>query len=145
MDGGAWGPWSGKESDTAERLHFHFRILFNSLQPHGLQHTRLPHSSLSHRVCSNTCPLSQWCHPSSLALFFSCPQSFPTSGSSPMSLLFASVLPMNIKGWFPLGLAGLISFLSKGLSGVFSSTTVRKQQLFGTQPLYVPTLTTAHD
>ena len=98
-------------------------------QPHGLQHARLPCPSLSPRVCSNSCPLSQWCHPtisSSVVPFSSCPQSFPASGSFPMSQLFpsggqsigasasTSVLPMNIQGWFPLGWSGLISLLSKG-------------------------------
>ena len=117
----------------------------NSLQPHGLQHSRLPWSSLYPRVCSNAC---QWCHPtiSSSVTPFSCLQSFPASGSFPVSWSFtsggqsirasalASVLPVNIQGWFPLGLTGLISLLSKGLSRVFSSTTVRKHQFFGAQP-----------
>ena len=98
-------------------------------------------------VCSNSCPLSQWCHPtisSSVVPFSSCPQSFPASGSFPVSQTFASggqsigasasVLPMNSQGWFPLGLTGLISLLSKGLSRVFFSTTIRKHQFFGTQP-----------
>ena len=112
----------------------------DSLQPHGLQHDRLPCPSPSPGVCSNSCPLSQWCHPtiSSSVVPFSCPQSFPASGSFPMSRLFqsgaqsigvsasASVLLMNTQGWFPLGLTGLISLLSKGLSRVFSSPTVRK-------------------
>ena len=99
----------------------------DSLWPHGLQHTGLPYSSPSPGVSSNSCPLSHWCHPtisSSVARFSSCPQSFPESGSFPMSQLFASdgqsigtsasasVLPMNIQGWFPLGLAGLISLLT---------------------------------
>ena len=101
----------------------------NSLPPHELQHARLLCPSLSTKVCSNSCPLSQWCHPtilSSAAPFSSCPQSFPESGSFPMSWLFASygqtigasasVLPMNIQGRFPLGLTGLISLQSKGLS-----------------------------
>ena len=102
----------------------------------------------SPRVCSNSCPLSWWCHPtisSSITHFSSCPQPFPASGSFPKSWLFASggkriaalasasVLPMNIQNWFPLGLTGLISLLSKGLSRVFSSTTVQRQQFFGTQ------------
>ena len=131
-----------------------------SLQPHGLQHTRLPCPSLSPRVCSNSYPLSQWCYPtilSSITLLFSCPQSFPGSGSFPMSQLFtsdgqsvgtsasASALPVNIKGWFPLGLTDLISFLSKGLSRVFFSTTIRKHQFFGTHLPYGPTLTSIHD
>ena len=100
-------------------------------------------------VCSNPCPLSPWCHPTiscSVTPFFPCPQSFPASGSFPMSWLFASggqsirasvsasVLPMNIQGWFPLGLTGLISLLSKGLSRVFCSTAVWKHQFFGAQP-----------
>ena len=102
----------------------------DSLQPHGLQHTRLPCPSLSPRVCSNSCPLSWWCHPtvSSSATPFPCTQSCPASGSFPMSQLFtsgdqsirtsASVLPMNIQEWFPLGLPGLISLLSKGLKSL---------------------------
>ena len=105
--------------------------------------------SLSPRVCSNSCPRNCWCHPtisSSVASFSSCPQSFPASGSFPMSRLFilggqsigasasASVLPMNIQSWFLLGLIGLISLLSKRFSRVFSSTTIEKHQFFGTQP-----------
>ena len=93
----------------------------NSLWPHGLQHTRLPCPSPSPGVCSDSCPLSQWCHPitsSSVTPFSSCPKSFPASGPFPMSQLFTSgghstgvsalalVLPLNIQGWFPLGLAG---------------------------------------
>ena len=108
-----------------------------TLWPHGLEHTRLPCPSLSPGVCSDSYPLSQWCYltiSSSVALFSFCLQSFPASGSFPMSRVFtsggqsigasasASVLPMNIQGWFPLGLTGLISLLSKGLSRVFSST-----------------------
>ena len=102
--------------------------------------------SLSPGVCSNSCPLCLWCYPtisSSVPPFSSCPQSFPASGSFPISQFFASdgqsigasasVLPMNIQGWFPLGWTGLISLLSKGLSRVFSSTTVWKCQFFGTQ------------
>ena len=122
----------------------------NSLQPHGVQHARLPCPSPSLRVCTNSCPLSWWCHPtisSSVILFFSCLQSFPSSGCFPISQLFssdglnigasasASILPMNIQGWFPLGLTGLISLLSNELSKVFSSTTVWKHQSFSIQPL----------
>ena len=108
---------------------------------------RLPCPSPSSTVCSNSCRLSQWCHPtiSSFVTPFSlCPQSFPVSVSFPMSWLFASggksigasasVLPMNIQGLFPLGLSTLISLLSKGLSRIFSSTTVQTHQFFGTQP-----------
>ena len=97
------------------------------------------------RSCSNSCPLSQWCYltiSSSVAPFSSCPRSFPASGSFPVSRLLASggqsmgasVLPVNTQGWFPLGLTGLSSLLSKGLSGVFSSITVWKHQFFSTQP-----------
>ena len=125
----------------------------NSLPPRGLQHTRLPCPSLSFRVCSNSCPLSWWCHPtisSSVALFSSCPQSFPALGSFPISQLLASdgqsiggwasasALPVNIQGWFPLGLTGLISLLSKGLSSIFSNTTIRKHQFFSAQPSLWP-------
>ena len=121
----------------------------NSLQPHGLQHARLPCSSPTPWACSSSCSLSWWCHPtisSSVIPFSSCLQSFPASGSFPMSQFFtsggqstgasapASVLPINIQGWFPLELTSLISFLSKGLSRVFSSTTVWKHQFFGAQP-----------
>ena len=108
-------------------------------RPHGLQHTRFPCPSLSPGVCSNSRPLSWCCHlaiSSSVSPFSSCPQSFPASGSSPMSRLCASggqtigasasasVLPMNIQDWFPLGWTGLISLQSDGLSRVFSNTTV---------------------
>ena len=120
----------------------------DSLQPNELQCARLPCPSPSPRVCSNSCPLSQWCYLtilSSADLFSSCTQCFPASGSFPMSQLFtsggqsigasasASVLPVNIQGLFPLGWTGLISWLSKGLSRVFSSTTVQRHQFFSTQ------------
>ena len=122
-------------------------VMSNSLQPHGLQCARLPCPSPTPRVYSNSCPLSQWCHPtisSSVDPFSSCLQSFPASGSFQMSQLFtsggqsigvsasASVLPVNIQDWFPLGLTGWISLRSKGLSRVFSNTTVPKNQ-FGAQ------------
>ena len=121
----------------------------NSLRPHALQHARLPYPLLSSGVCSNSCPLSQWCHStisSSVTAFSSCPQSFSESETFPMSRLFpsgsqrfgtsasASVLLVNIQDWFPLGVTGLISLQSKGLSRVFSNTTVWKHQLLGTQP-----------
>ena len=122
----------------------------DSLWPHGLQHARFPLPSQSPGVCLNSWPLSRWCYSpisSSVAHFSSCPQSFPASGSFPMSCLFASggqsigplasvsVLTMNIQGWFPWGLTGLISSLSKGLSRVFSST-IQKHQFFSTQPSF---------
>ena len=109
----------------------------NSLQPHGLLHARLPCPSPTPGACSNSCPSSRWCHPtisSSVVPFSSCLQSFPASGSFPRSQFFASggqsigasasVLPMTIQDWFPLGWTGLI-LQSKGLSRVFSSTTVQ--------------------
>ena len=120
----------------------------NSLRPHGLQHTRLPCLSPTPAgACSNSCPLSQWCHPtiSSSVIPFSWHQSFRAPGSFPMSQFFtsgcqstevsasASVLPMNIQDWFLLGLTGWISLLSKGLSRVFSNTTVQKHQFFSAQ------------
>ena len=106
-----------------------------------------PALHLSPGACSNSCPLSPWCNltiSSSVAHFSSCPQSFPTSGSFPMSWLFTpggqsigasvSVIPVNIQGWFPFVLTDLISLLSKGLSRVFSSTTIQKHQFFSAQP-----------
>ena len=114
-------------SDWTELL-FNHSVISNSLWSHGLQHTRLPCPSLLPRICSNSCPLSQWCYPtisSSVTLFSSHPQSFPASGSFLISQLFASgghctgastsasVLPMNIQGWFSLVLTGLISLQSR--------------------------------
>ena len=119
-----------------------------TLQPHELQHTRPPCASPTPRVHPNPCPSSWWCHPaisSSVVPFSSCPQSLPASESFPMSQCFtwggqstgvsasASVLPMNIQDWSPLGWTGWISSHSKGLSRVFSNTTVQKHQFFGTQ------------
>ena len=119
-----------------------------SFWSHGLQHARPPCPSPTPRVYSNSCPLSWWCHPtisSSVISFSSCLWYFPASGSFQMSQFFrsggqsigvsvsASVLPMNIQDWLPLGLTGWISLQSKGLSRVFSSTTVQKHQFFGTQ------------
>ena len=116
----------------------------NSLWLRGLQHTRLPCPSPPPEACSNSCPWSSWCHPtisSSIVPFFSFLQSFPASGSFPINQFFvsggqsigaptsSSVLPMNILDWLPLGLTGLISLQSKGLSRVFSNTTVQKHQL----------------
>ena len=122
-------------------------VFSGSLQPHGLQHARLPCPSPTPGVCSNSCPSSQWCHPtisSSIVPFSSCFQSFPASGSFQMSQFFtsggqtsstsASVLLMNIQDWFPLGFTGLITLQSRGLSRVFSNTTVQKHKFFGAQP-----------
>ena len=131
-----------------------------SLQPHGLQHAGIPCPSSSPRACPNSRRLSRWCHPtisSSVVPFSSCPQSFPASGSFPMSQLFASggqsigvstsasVPPMNIQGWFLLGLTGLISLQAKGLSRVLSNTTVWKHQFSALSLFYGPTLTSIHD
>ena len=126
-----------KEKDSealvGSLLLFSGSVVSDSFRPHGLQHTRLPCPSPSPRACSNSCPLSWWCHStisSSVIPFSSCLQSFPASGSFLMSQLFvsgvqnigasasASVLPVNIQDWFPLGLTSLISLQSKGLSRV---------------------------
>ena len=130
-------------------LLFSRSVMSHSLQPHGLQHARLTCPSLSPRVCSNSCLLSQWGHPtisSTVVPFFSGLQPFPVSESIPMSQLFtsggqstgasasASVLPMNIQDWFPLGLTGLIYLQSKELSRVFPYTTVWRHQFFSIQP-----------
>ena len=120
---------------------FSCSFMSDSLQPHGLQHTRLPCPLPTPGACSNSCPLSQWCHPtisSSVIPFSSHLHSFPASGSFQMSQFFASGgqstgvsasasdLPMNIQDLFHLGWTGWISLQSKGLSGVFSNTTVQK-------------------
>ena len=144
-----------------------------SLQPHESQHTRPPCPSPTPGVYSNSCPSSQWCHSaiSSSVVPFSSLQSFPASGSFPMSQHFTSggqstgvsvstsVLPMNTQDWSPLGWTGWISLQSKGLSRVFSNTTVQKHQFFGAQSrtrlkwlssssscfLYSPTLISIYD
>ena len=116
----------------------------DSLRPHGLQHAKLPCPSLSPRVCSNSCPLSRWGHPiisSSVTPFSSCHQSFPASGSFPMSHLFASngqsiealasVLPMNIRGWFPLKLTGLISAILAECSKLSYQRSLYSKQPLG--------------
>ena len=120
-----------------------------TLQPHEPQHARPPYPSPTARVYPNPCPLSRWCHPtisSSVVPFFSCPQSFPASGSFQMSQLFTSggqsigvsastsVLPMNTQDWSPSEWTGWISLQSKGLSRVFSNSTSQKHQFFGAQP-----------
>ena len=127
---------------------FSHSVMSNSLRPHGLKHYRFPCPSPTPGACSNWCSLSQWCHPtisSSVIPFSFCLQSFPASGSFQMSQFFASgcqsirvsastsVLPMNTQGWSPLGWTGWISLQSKGLSRVFSNTTVQKHQFFDAQ------------
>ena len=130
------------------RDQFSQSVMSDSLQPHELQHAKLPCPSPTSGVYSNSCPSSRWCHPtisSSVVPFSSCLQSFPASVSFPVSQFFTSggqsievsastsVLPINIQNWFPLGLTGWISLQSKGLlSRVFSNTTVQKHQFFGT-------------
>ena len=126
-------------------VQFSHFIVSNSLRPRGLQHTRPPYPSPAPRTCSNSCPLSRWCLPtisSSVVPFSPHRQSFPASRSFPMSQFFisgdwiigasasASVLPMNIQDWFPLGWTGWISLQSKGLSRVFPNTTVHKHQTY---------------
>ena len=142
-----WGIQSQREKMVREELFSH-SVVSDSLQPHELQHSRPPCPSPTAGVHPNPCPLSQWCHPTisfSVVPYSSCPQSFPASESFQMSQLFAlggqsigvsasaSVLPMNIQDWFPLGWTGWISLQSKGLSRVFFNTIVQKHQFFGAQ------------
>ena len=137
-----------KASQVALRSGQFSLSVLNSLRPHGLQHTRLPCPSLTPGACSNSYPSSLWCHQTisfSVIPFFSCLQSFPASGSFLVSQFFtsggqstgvsasASVLPMNIQDWFPVEWTDWISLQSKGLSRVFTNTTVQKHQFFGAQ------------
>ena len=141
-------------------VQFSHSVVSDSLRPHGLQHARLPCPSLTPGAYSNSCPPSWWCHPtisSSVIPLSSCPQSFPASGSSQMSQLFASggqsigvpasvsVLPMNIQDWFPFGWTGWISLQSKGLSRVFSNTQFKSINSLVLIFLYSPPLTSIHD
>ena len=129
-------------------VQFSRSVVSNSLRPHELQHSRPPCPSPTPGVHSNSCPSSRWCHQaisSSVVTFSSCPQSLPASGSFPMSQFFAwggqsiglsalaSVLPMNTQDWSPLEWTGWISLQSKGLSRVFSNTTIQKHQFFSIQ------------
>ena len=129
-------------------VQFSRSVVSDSLRPHETQHARRPGPSPTPGVYPNSYPLSHWCHltiSSSVILFSSCLQPFPTSGSFQMSHLFSSghqnigvsastsVLPMNTQGWFPSGWTSSISLLSKGLSRVFSNTTVQKHQFFHAQ------------
>ena len=139
-------------------LLFGCSVVSNSLRPQGLQHVGLLFPSPSPGVCSNSRPLTQQCYltmssfTTTLSFFL---QSFPASGASPKSWLFLSsgqsigtsapALPVNMQGWFPLGLTVLLSLLPKGLSRVFSSTTVRKYQFFSIPPSLWSTLTSVHD
>ena len=135
---------------------FSCSVMSDSLWPHEPQHARPPCPSPTTRVYPNPCPVSRWCHPSSVVPF-SCPQSFLASGSFPVSQLFASggqnigvsastsVLLMNTQDWSPLGWTGWISLKSKGLSRVFSNTAFQKHQFSALSFLYSPTLTSIHD
>ena len=139
------GEWLNKMSVS----QFSRSVVSNSLRPHELQHTRPPCPTPTPGVHSDSRPSSQWCHPAistSVDPFSSCRQSLPASESFPMSQLFtwggqsigvstsASVLPKNTQDWSPLEWTGRISLQSKGLSRVFSNTTVQKHQFFGAQP-----------
>jgi len=143
--------WREEEKSHQSRFFFSVQfscsVLSDSLRPHELQHARLPCLSRTHGVHPNSCPSSQWCHPaiSSSVVPFFCPQSLPALGSFPMSQLFtwggqstgvsalASVLPMNTQDWSPLEWTGWISLQFKGLSRIFSNTTLQKHQFFGAQ------------
>ena len=141
-------------------VQFSHSIVSDSSWPHGLQHARPPCPSPAPGVYSNSCPSSQWCHPtisSCVIPFSSRPQSFPASGSFQMNQFFASggqrigvsastsVLPLNIQDWFPLGWTGWISLQSKGLSKVFSITTIKSINSSSLSFLYSPSLTLIHD
>ena len=169
MDGGAW--WAIQSMgwqrvrhnlETEHRpssVQFSRSVVSDSLWSHEPQHDRPPCPSPTPSVHPNPCPLSRWCHPtisSSVVPFSSCLQSFPAWGSFPMSQFFtsggqsigvsasASVLPMNTQDWSPLGWTGWISLQSKGLSRVFSYTTVQKHSSSVFSFLYSPTLTSIH-
>ena len=149
MKVGLFGRYSHHEGGALMiGIQFSCSVISDSLWPHGLQYVRLPCPSPTPRVHPNPCPLCRWCHPtisSSVIPFSSSLESFPVSGSFPMSQFFASggqsigvsasasVVPMDIQDWFPLGWTGWISLQSKGLSRVFSNTTVQKHQFFGAQ------------
>ena len=139
---------TNKAKTNFSSVQFNRSVVSDSLRTHESQHTRLPCPSLTPGVHSDSCPSSQWWHPaisSSVVPYSSCPQSLPASESFPMSQLFAwggqstgvsdlaSFLPKNTQGWSPLEWTGWISLKSKGLSRVFSNTTVQKHQFFGAQ------------
>ena len=137
--------WNARQISSVQFSH---SVVSDSLRPHESQHARPPCPSPAPRLCSNSCPSSRWCHPtisSSVIPFSSYLQSFPSSGSFLISWLYASggqsigvsastsVLPVNTQDWSPLGWAGWTSLPYKGLSRVFSNTTVQKHQFFGAQ------------
>ena len=140
--------WCGKYCFQFSSVQFSHSVVPNSLLPHGLQYARPPCPLPTPGAYSYSCPLSRWCHrtiSSSVIPFSSCLQSFPASGPFSMSQFFTSgyqgigvsaspsILPMNIQDWFPLGWTGWISLQSKGLSRVFSNTTVQKHKFFSAQ------------
>ena len=144
----AWYWFTGNILSTFSSFQFNHSVMSDSLWPHESEHARPPYPLPPPGFHSNSCPSSRWCHPaisSSVIPFSSSPQSLPASGSFPMSQLFAwggqnigvsasaSVPPMNTQDWSPLGWTGWTSFQSKGLSRVFSKTTVQKHQFFGAQ------------
>ena len=154
-----YDPWSFYIFPDPYSVQFSSTVVSNSLWPHGLQHTKFPCPSLAPRACSNSCPPSRWCHPtisSTVVPFSSCLQSFPTSGSFPMSWFFPSggqqmgasasslVLPMNIQDWFPLGLTGSPcsprDYQESSPTPQFKSISFSALSL-----LYGPTLTSIHD
>ena len=145
---GGWREVQEGRDICISSVQFSHSVVSDSLRPHESQHARPPCPSPTPGVYSNSCPLSQWCHAaisSSVVLFSSCPQYLQASGSFPMSQLFAwggqstgvsasaSVIPVNTQDWSPLGWTGWISLQSKGLSRVFSNTTVQKHQFFSAQ------------
>ena len=151
---------SNKLKFTDLSIQFSRSVMSSSLRSHEWHHSRPPGPSPTSGVHPNPCPLCQWCHPtisSSIVPLFSCPQSFPASGSFPVSQLSASgsqsigvsastsLPPMNTQDWSPLGWTGWISLKSKRLSRVFSNTTVQKHQFFSTQLSWQSTLTSIHD
>ena len=151
--------WLGGFNELIASVQFSRSVVSDSLQPHKSQHARPPCPSPAPRVYSDSCLLSWWCHPaiSSSVIPFSRLQSFPASGSFQMSQLFTSgghsirvsastsVLAMNTQDWSPLGWTGWISLQSKGLSRVFSNTTVQNINSSVLSFLYSPTLTSIHD
>ena len=144
-----WFPLGSLSTGSFSSAQFSHLVVSDSLWPHELQHARPPCPLPTPAVHPNSCLSSWWCNPaiiSSVVPFSSCPQTLPASESFPMSQLFAwggqsigvsasaSVLPMNTQDWSPLGWTGWVSLQSKGLSRVFSNTTVQKHQFFGAQP-----------
>ena len=155
-----YSPELSQQTPLISSVQFSHSVVFNSLGPHGLQHTRPPCASPTPGACLNSCPLSQWCHPtisSSVIPFSCCLQSFPASGSFPMSQFFvlggqnigvsasASVLPKNIQDWFPFRWTSWISLQSKGLSSLLQHHSSKASNALVLSFLYSPTLTSIYD